>query len=139
MARGLGAAALPLNIRVVEARTAALISFLPRGGVATVRELYGVMAARGAAGGIVVRAGDFTHDALEFASGRNIELLNGRVLSDILRPSVGLNGEAARVDGPRCPNCGSRMMKCTARKGPTAGQSFWGCETYTGCRATRPI
>lgn len=44
-------------------------------GVATVRELYGVMAAEGAVGGFVVTSGAFTHDAKRFAEGRSIELV----------------------------------------------------------------
>ena len=43
-----------------------------RVGVAVVRELYGVMAAQGAAAGFVVTSGSFTPDAVEFARGRNI-------------------------------------------------------------------
>lgn len=39
-------------------------------GVTVVRELYGVMAANGAAGGFVVTSGRFTDDAKAFASGR---------------------------------------------------------------------
>ena len=38
-------------------------------GVDVVRELYGVMAAKGAAGGFVVTSGSFTADAKEFAEG----------------------------------------------------------------------
>jgi len=108
-------------------------------GVTTVRELYGVMAARGAARGIVVTAGDFTPDAREFVSGRNIELLNGRVLAEILRDSAGSGAVSALRDRPTCPKCGSQMIERVARKGPTAGQSFWGCETYPRCRATLHI
>jgi len=108
-------------------------------GVKTVRELYGVMAARGAAHGMVVTVGDFTPDALEFVSGRNIELLNGRILADMLRSCEGSEGHAASADGRSCPKCGARMIRRTARKGPTAGQAFWGCETYPKCRATAPI
>ena len=50
-----------------------------------VRELYGVMAARGAAGGHVVTSGRFTDDAKDFASGRNIELVDGPALHAIIR------------------------------------------------------
>ena len=43
-------------------------------GVQIVRELYGVMAAKGAFGGYVVTSGVYTDDAKSFAEGRNIEL-----------------------------------------------------------------
>ena len=49
-------------------------------GVAVVRELYGVMAAQGAAGGFVVTSGSFTAEAGEFAQGRNVRLLDGKQL-----------------------------------------------------------
>jgi len=42
-----------------------------------VRELYGVMAAKGAAGGFVITSGKFTEDAKAFATGRNVELIDG--------------------------------------------------------------
>jgi restriction system protein len=46
-------------------------------GVDVVRELYGVMAATGAAGGFVVTSGRFTEDAASFARGRNVMLVDG--------------------------------------------------------------
>ncbi|QLI60525.1 restriction endonuclease (plasmid) [Aeromonas media] len=48
--------------------------------VTVIRELYGVMSAEGAAGGFVVTSGEFTRDALAFAIGRNIELIDGQKL-----------------------------------------------------------
>jgi restriction system protein len=50
--------------------------------VSVVRELYGVMAAEGAVGGFVVTSGSFSMDAKRFASGRNIELIDGRGLGE---------------------------------------------------------
>ena len=46
-------------------------------GVPVVRELYGAMAAHGAAGGFVVTSGRFTKPAIEFAEGRNLTLIDG--------------------------------------------------------------
>jgi restriction system protein len=40
--------------------------------------------------------------------------------------------------GPTCPLCGQAMRLRTARKGPTPGQSFWGCSSYPDCRGTLP-
>jgi restriction system protein len=42
------------------------------------RELYEVMAAEGAAGGFAVTSGTFSLNAKRFASGRNIELIEGQ-------------------------------------------------------------
>ena len=53
--------------------------------VTIVRELYGVMAAQQAAGGYVVTSGRFTQDAIAFAEGRNIELIDGGKLPALLR------------------------------------------------------
>ena len=49
-------------------------------GVPVVRELYGAMAAEGAVGGFVVTSGTFTKQAREFASGRNLQLIDGAAL-----------------------------------------------------------
>jgi restriction system protein len=42
-----------------------------------VRELHEAMAAEGAIGGFAVTSGAFSLDAKRFASGRNIELIDG--------------------------------------------------------------
>jgi len=40
---------------------------------------------------------------------------------------------------PACPLCGQAMQLRTARKGPKAGQSFWGCSGFPDCRGTLPV
>lgn len=112
--------------------------------VNTVRELYGVMAAEGAAGGFVVTSGVFTDEARAFAAGRNIELLDGAALHALIR-GVNATGKAksnAQAVGPRgtpvCPVCQSAMVKRTAKRGASAGNAFWGCSQYPACRGTRP-
>ncbi len=55
-----------------------LVSGLRRLRAAPLRELYGVMAARGAAGGFVVTSGRFTDDARAFSNCRNLALIEGR-------------------------------------------------------------
>jgi restriction system protein len=62
-------------------------------GVDVVRELYGVMAAKGSAGGFVVTSGRFTEEASKFASGRNISLIDGPKLQKLIR-------QAGRTDAP---------------------------------------
>ncbi|MGH8514907.1 MAG: restriction endonuclease, partial [Gammaproteobacteria bacterium] len=57
-------------------------------GVATVRELYGVMATQGASGGFVVTSGKYSREARNFAEGRNIELIDGEdLMLDQTRPA----------------------------------------------------
>lgn len=117
-------------------------------GVQMVRELFGVMAARGATGGFVVTSGSFTPDAIDFASGRNITLLDGRKLFGLIQQAKG-NSAAMRAAppvwqsppaaarAPECPKCSSEMVLRTAKKGANAGSQFWGCSRYPTCIGTR--
>ncbi len=122
-------------------------------GVATVRELYGVMAARGAAGGYVVTSGRFTPDALAFAAGRNIVLVDGPELMRLLKSANNSARQAAQpgtppapmaalprteTAAPACPSCAKTMVLRTAKRGPSVGQPFWGCSGYPACKLTRP-
>lgn len=119
-------------------------------GVEVVRELYGVMAARGATGGFVVTSGTFSGDAQEFAQGRNVKLVDGGRLFGLIqqaRKSLSMPREPAPANTPQpewtpapqpsCPTCGAEMVKRTARKGKNTGQTFWGCSTYPKCRGVR--
>jgi restriction system protein len=134
-------------------------------GVTTVRELYGVMAAKGATGGFVVTSGLFTTDAKEFVQGRNIELVDGPRLFAMIHQARSAKGQPAAaqretstsmgspapqpqsavhapqaiakaVVQPECPRCGAAMALRTARQGANAGNTFWGCTTYPKCRGT---
>ncbi len=128
-------------------------------GVEFVRELYGVMAARGAAAGIVVTSGRFTAEAQAFAQGRNVRLIDGPALQVLIReareqtPGRATGGTAPMAQPaaaqrpsqpqsfaagvPDCPACGKPMVQRTAKRGAQAGSSFWGCTGYPACRGTR--
>ena len=122
-------------------------------GVTVVRELYGVMAARGAAGGFVVTSGRFTDEAKAFASGRNIQLMDGPALLRFIReggtvatdkPSPRsaepVEQPSMRSAGPTaCPVCAQAMVRRVAKRGASAGNAFWGCSSYPSCKGTRPI
>jgi restriction system protein len=122
-------------------------------GVDVVRELYGVMAARGATGGFVVTSGRFTDDAISFASGRNVTLVDGPKLVGLIRQArAGAGQTAARTDAAKatrpttdtahataCPLCTKPMVRRTAKRGANAGGEFWGCTGYPACRGTRPL
>jgi len=111
-------------------------------GVQVIRELLGVMASRGAAGGFVVTAGEYTKEAKAFAEGRNIELIDGAALDRwMIQPGGKVsNVEVTEVEEtPSCPKCSGKMVKRVARKGPTAGKAFWGCSSYPNCRGTISI
>jgi restriction system protein len=114
-------------------------------GVTTVRELYGVMAAKGATGGFVVTSGVFTGEARAFAVGRNIELMDGKALHALIR-GMTVPGKPAPVlkvvtsaSEPVCPICQSPMVKRTAKRGANLGNTFWGCSKYPVCKGTRAI
>lgn len=118
-------------------------------GVDVVRELYGVMAAKGATGGFVVTSGRFTTDAKAFADGRNVHLVDGTMLFALIKQvklpqatkqsttPTPLQSDNPVASEPTCPQCGSRMVKRTARKGGNAGEEFWGCSKFPTCRGVR--
>lgn len=143
-------------------------------GVQPVRELYGVTAGEKADAAIFVTSGSYTPDAIAFARGKPITLIDGRELvrmlgtvnerpatrvSDRPAPQSGENGRQAdppkhvpgvalpelppaRTSGPvavaePCPRCGGSMVRRTTKKGPNAGNQFWGCSRYPACRGTR--
>jgi len=39
----------------------------------------------------------------------------------------------------KCPNCGSRMVLRTAKRGANAGNQFWGCSAYPKCRVIQNV
>lgn len=116
--------------------------------VAVIEAFYDFMKTEPAAHGIVITTGTFTTDALEFAPGKSIILINGVDLSlmiDVLTSSEQeeldeLNDESDNMDGempelePLCPICSQKMIKRTARKGKNAGNTFWGCSQFPNCR-----
>ena len=133
-------------------------------GVTVVRELYGVMAATGAIGGAVVTSGTYTEEAMAFAAGREIELIAGEQLAALARAVKGqarpesvatVFASAARTAGvtaspatqeakhaggsPLCPRCRSPMVHRAAKRGASAGVSFWGCSQFPKCRGTRSL
>lgn len=124
-------------------------------GVKPVRELLGVMASSGAAGGYVISSGQFTRDALKFAEENNVKLLGSDVLKRILESKgdtslqhrkaaiqtkpTGANEVSGAKAETMCPKCGNPMVLRMAKKGNRAGQEFWGCSTFPVCRSTRPV
>jgi restriction system protein len=113
--------------------------------VQTVRELYGVMVDRRADSAKLVATTKFTSEGLAFARGKSIELVDSGALLQLIRgvqhsakipPPIPQN--VGVIEPPACPQCGSKMVLREARRGARAGQSFWGCSRYPGCRGTRP-
>lgn len=111
-------------------------------GAPVVRELYGLLTHHGAAQAIIVTSGRFSGEARSFAAGKPIELVDGPALLQLVRsvqttempvPKVAINAS------PSCPKCGAKMVQRTAKRGPNAGNAFWGCASYPACTGTREI
>lgn len=127
-------------------------------GVQVVRELYGVMAAQGAAGGFVVCSGQYTPEAKKFAKGTSIELIDGETLESWLSAhkkgvvSTALPIEeqfvrnappaiAEESDGKHCAACGKPMVLRIpkAKAGGMPGKPFLGCSGFPACRKTQQV
>ncbi|MEN6422936.1 MAG: restriction endonuclease [Smithella sp.] len=108
-------------------------------GVKIVRELYGVVAAEGASGGIVISSGTFTQEAMDFAKGKPLELLDGNTLQNIITEvQKGETLPRNKLNENVCPKCGAKLVLRTAKKGQNAGEKFWGCSAFPKCKATKP-
>ena len=46
---------------------------------------------------------------------------------------------APPTTSPACPTCGGTMRLRTAKRGRSAGSSFWGCTKYPRCKGTRTV
>jgi restriction system protein len=110
-------------------------------GVKLMREFFGVMVSDKIPHGFFVTTSDFTFDAIEFARGKSLVLVNG---ADLLKDLNGLPEptrcaiitEITSEDytTPTCPSCDVKM---TQRQGPTG--TFWGCINYPRCNRTLSI
>lgn len=124
-------------------------------GVKPVRELYGVMTAAGADHAIFISSGIYTNEALQFAEGKPLELVDGAQFAVMMRQFQKNLGHALgqpTPDGmatspveiqtperPSCPICQSPMILRRARRGQNAGNEFWGCSKFPSCRGIRNL
>ena len=110
-----------------------------------VRELWGVLDDEKADGAIFVTSGSFSADALAFAKGKQLELIDGRRLRGMMadvkqtQSSVPTSETEPSLGAPLCPRCEAPMVLRTARRGANAGDQFWGCSTYPKCSGTRRV
>ena len=114
-------------------------------GAPVIREMFGLMTAERADEAIIVTSGKFTAEAESFAHGKPIQLVDGpRLLQLVKQAQVGLPASSAIAPAesdapPFCPFCGKAMVIRTSRRGKNAGNKFWGCPDYPGCRGTRNV
>ena len=132
----------------------------PQVDVVPVRELYNAMRAKRAAGGFVVTTGNYSREAMAFASGRNIQLIDGPTLREMLNDTAGIPtgvptvitiGEPSVIPtitpaAAVCPECKSsmvlRMGAALASGGSRGSQSalaknFWSCSRFPACKGNR--
>lgn len=118
-------------------------------GVTIVRELLGVKTAERANTCIVVTSGNFTDDAKAFAKRGDVRLIDGAELAVMISMVQSVNKSRAALPqkkplitstaapaSPDCPFCKAPMVKRLAKRGPNAGDEFWGCSRYPDCRGT---
>ncbi|NWF35349.1 NERD domain-containing protein [Mariprofundus sp. KV] len=77
-----------------------------------------------------------------------VQQIIGQIADGRLKPSIKTHIEHARhvkeivankeavqkLDAKLCPKCGSDMVLRTSKKGPEAGNQFWGCSAFPKCR-----
>lgn len=115
-------------------------------GVQPVREFYGIMTSRGAAGGYFVTSGVYTGEAQAFVKGLNLQLVDGVKLKKMIdaarkNPLPPTHQPELQQEAviPVCPKCGSEMKKRVARQGNNSGKEFWGCVAFPKCKGTRAL
>lgn len=116
-------------------------------GAPVVREMFGLMTAEHADEIIIVTSGKFTREAITFAEGKPIRLINGQSLLVLLQsvqtshkdasPKTETKTEPLSV--PICPTCGKAMLLRTAKRGRNIGSQFWGCSGYPTCKTIREL
>ena len=111
--------------------------------VATVREVWGLLAHHGANAVKIVCAGSFDFDAGQFARDKAIDLIDGerlvRLVGGVRAASstggANLPATALEPSVPSCPSCSAAMFKRFNRQ---TNQMFWSCTKYPACKGSRP-
>lgn len=105
-------------------------------GVATVRELFGIMAAENIGHGMIFTCGEFSADAEKFAENKSIDLVNGARLLSLIEElpaeaRITLLSEITAGDytTPTCPSCRVKLVRRSGARG-----EFWGCINFPRCR-----
>jgi restriction system protein len=115
-------------------------------GAPVIRERFGLMTAEKADEAIIATTGKFTRDAQSFADGKPIQLIDGPQLLTLVQSVQNCPGgapvepaQASESQTPMCPTCGKPMVLRTSRRGANAGNQFWGCPDYPGCKGNRKL
>ncbi|MCR5884560.1 restriction endonuclease [Rhizobacter sp. J219] len=120
-------------------------------GPAPVRELLALLHSQGAAGGFVVSSGTFTDEARQLADGHKVQLIDGKVLRELLntrdektQPLVARPGapfldttlppSAWRPKAQPCPLCGGAMEEAER-----SGRRLFACVHRPLCDGVREL
>jgi restriction system protein len=109
-------------------------------GVEPVRALWGVRDDERAQGAVVVTSGQFTPDAVRFAEGKRLELIDGDQLLRLVAEVRDTKTEPIPAASPTeaCPQCSRGVLKRKlAQHGRNAGSYFLGCSRFPDCRYAR--
>ncbi|WP_334039066.1 DUF2034 domain-containing protein [Alteromonas macleodii] len=104
-------------------------------GVNVVREMFGVLTARQANHFIIISSGTYTQQAIDFAAGKPIELIDGTKLLALVN-HVQISPQVTIEKNKVCPKCSGELVERTAKRGPNAGNTFYGCSNFPKCRYT---
>ena len=104
-------------------------------GVNVVREMFGVLTAHQANHFIIISSGTFTQQAIDFAAGKPIELIDGSKLLALVN-DVQVSPQVTIEKPKTCPKCSGELIERTAKRGPNAGNTFLGCSSFPKCRYT---
>ncbi|HCG8095744.1 restriction endonuclease [Vibrio parahaemolyticus] len=114
-------------------------------GIQVLREMYAVMIENQASKMMIITSGNFTSEAVAYAQGKRLWLINGSELVHMIedgRNFVNNPIEKSVVVEPKqtlCPNCQSVLVERVARRGINAGKLFLGCSSFPKCRFTREV
>jgi len=110
-------------------------------GVKQIRELLGIMTDAGCPLGVYVTTSGYTPDAKAFAENKHIKLMTAADLLKLIhqlpadvQSKLLKQTTAGDYTTPSCPNCGTKLILRTSRRGNRPGQKFWGCRNYPRCR-----
>lgn len=122
-------------------------------GVDKARELWGLVADEGAAGGVLLGTSGFTDAAREFADGKDLRLIDGPEFLSLrsqlatIKPadigdvdplvSAGFARYLVTIQPPACPTCGKPMVLVTRLENTAIAYQLWGCKSYPNCKGTR--
>lgn len=92
--------------------------------------------------GYFITTGLFSREAKKFASGKQLELIDGVKFMDFVRIADSMDAAEEKSDiqsspkmpGYTCPMCGAQMVLRTIENNPHTVSHFWGCSAYPACK-----